>query len=129
MEKLIEYLQKFDYDFTVENKNSLKVFIDRKLLVIIIKKKENEKYEISNATIKWNYVSGQLNTPIRKNLESNSVILLISWFLIEAIKSFTYLNFTLLLIITGLVYYSWFFYFFIQYEMTKSRIEKILNGN
>lgn len=129
MEKLIEYLQKFDYEFIIENENSLKVFIDRKLLVITVQKKENEKYEISSATIKWNYVFGQLNTPIRKNLEINSVILLISWFFIEAIKSFTYLNFTLLLIITGLVYYAWFFYFFIQYEMMKFRIEKILNTN
>src|SRR5690625_7610214 len=103
MEKLIEYLQKFDYDFIIENESCLKIFIDRKLLVIIVKKKENEKYEISNATIKWNYVSDQLNTSIRKNLALKSIILHNSYLLIEIIKSITYLNITLSLIINGIV--------------------------
>ena len=94
MEKLIEYLHKFDYDFMVENESSLKIFIDRKLLVVIVKKKENEKYEISNATVKWNYASGKFNTTLRKNLKLNSSIFVLSWFIMEGLKPFTYLNFT-----------------------------------
>jgi hypothetical protein len=124
MEKLLAFLNKFNYKYELKNNKTI-IFIDNSFVMEVLF--ENEKIIICDKFINWSPVSGYFKGNLRKSLIMFTVALVVTFVILEMLKIFYFENdYTYLLLITLAYSYSWFFYYLIKFESLKLKIETIL---
>ena len=126
MDKLIKFLDQFKYTYQVIG-NSIFFSIDKTFKVEI--KFDSNSTIISHKKNSWTMLGGFDNIRFERTLIFNSIFLVIFLFLLLLEVEFISYEIKMIVIFLNIIFYSWFFYYLIKFEMFKSKVEKILFEN
>lgn len=124
-ETILQNLKKYDYDFELNGKNTIRVKLNLNLHVIINLTDEKVKFE--NQLMAWNPLSGIFEISLEKYLKRMVfwmviIIVLFALFVLTSFDSIVYL-YNIAILFTALIYTCIAStYFFITYESFKTKV-------
>lgn len=124
-ETILQNLKKYDYDFELNGKNTIRVKLNLNLHVIINLTDEKVKFE--NQLMAWNPLSGTFEVSLEKYLKRMvywmmGIIVLFALFMLTSFDSIVYL-YNIVILFTALIYTCIAStYFFVTYESFKTKV-------